>query len=435
MNEALINVETENAVLGTCINESQHVKTAISLGVTPKTFTTKENIAIFKEMQDMAMQRVSIDLVTLSARHPDLNMYLVNLVSSMVTGVMFEEQCADLKRLEAARNLAKGCEKLIGNLNADPFDIDAHVRLQDAMRSAYVQTTAGHKVMMANEAGSVLVDRMQSKQDYTSIPILKSFNKIVFHKKETFVLAADTGSGKTALAAGAVNEMLDAGLSVLYVCGESPSDDILARIVSARCGVPHYKILNRTASRDEYERFQQAFGEIMQRHSKKLAFHCLGNGMKFTPCAIADSAKQLAAIAGGIDVIIVDYLGCLRPDIPVKNDNKTQEVEQIINDLHDFFDDYNAAGFVLCQYSRAGQVEARKGSEPQLNWLRDCGVIENAAHVVAHIVKKPEGDMYLVCNQKYRNIQPFCIQLKWTGATYEAIPNTNANENDVPNEF
>ena len=434
MNEQLINVETENAMLGTCINESERIKTAISLGITSKTFTTKENIAIFKEMMDMISHRVNIDLVTLSGRLPELTVYIANLAASNFTGVMFEEQCSDLKRLEAARGLAKGCEKLLRDLNASPFDVDSHIRFQDAMRSAYVQTSAGHKVMMVNEAGTVLLDRMQSKKDYTSIPILKSFDKTVFHKKETFILAADTGSGKTALAAGAVNEMLDAGFSVLYVCGESSADDILARIVSARCGVPHYKILNRIGNMNEFERFQEAFGYIMQRYSKKLAFHCLGSGMKFTPCAIMDSAKQLAATAGGVDVVFIDYLGCIRPDVPLKNGNKTQEVEQVINDLHDFFDEYNAAGFVLCQYSRPGQVEARKGSEPQLNWLRDCGVIEDAAHVVAHIVKKPEGDMYLVCNQKYRNIQPFCVQLKWTGATYEAIPNSNANADDIPEE-
>lgn len=435
MNEQLVNIETENAVLGTCINESEHVKTAMSLGLTSKTFTVKENVTIFKEMTGMVVHRVNIDLVTLSARLPDLTMYIANLATSNFTGVMFEEQCADLKRLEAARNLAKHNEKLSGDIHSNPFDVDSHIRVMDAMRSEYVQTTAGHKVMMANDAGNALIDRCESKQDYTNIPILKSFRKTVFHKGETFILAADTGSGKTALAAGAVNEMLDAGFSILYVCGESSADDILARIVSARCDVPHYKILNRTANQNEYERFQNAFGYIMQKYGKKIAFHCLGNGMKFTPCAIEDSAKQLAMVAGSVDVVIIDYLGCLRPDVPIKTGNKTQEVEQVITDLHDFFDEYKAAGLVLCQYSRQGQVEARKGSEPQLNWLRDCGVIEDAAHVVAHIVKKPEGDMYLVCNQKYRNIQPFCVQLKWTGATYEAIPNSNANADDIPEEF
>ena len=99
---------------------------------------------------------------------------------------------------------------------------------------------------------------------------------------------------------------------------------------------------------------------------------------------------------------------------------------------------YAGAGLlVLAQYSRQGQEAARGGVEPQLNWLRDCGSIENLAHVVAHLVRHEERgkptESFLVCNQKHRNCPPFRVPLVWTGASYGmAAPSPNADAGDIP---
>lgn len=432
------NLETEGAVIGICINEGHLVKTAMAMGITPKSFTSVENMAVFDVLRDMSVKREDIDLVSVSARLPKLNVYIAELAAGAVTSVLFDQHCDDLKRLEGARNVCADIVKIDALAHENPFATVEILKAIDGMRSGYMQTVSGHNVKAFPEVGKEALDRLENPDDFTNIPILKGFGASVFHKGETFIIGADTGAGKTAFAAGAVNQMLDAGFSVLYVCGESSCTDILTRIVSARCGVPHYKILSREATKDEWGRFMESL-TYLKRHGKRLGFHCLGDRLPFTPSSIENSTKQMAAVAGSVDVIVIDYLGCIRPDIPVRSGNKTQEVEQVINALHDLFEDFGAAGLVLCQYSRQGQEAARRGEMPQLNWLRDCGVIEDAAHAVAHIVKKPlekgkPQDFYFMCNQKHRNIKPFCVQMAWNGATYEAVAerDVKADETDIP---
>ena len=437
MDESLRNIETEKSVIGIIVNEGHQIKAALAAGVTADSFSLPEHAEIFATMTDMARERVGIDLMTISARLPKYGGYLAELAALAITDALFNDQCEDLRRLEAARTLVDGMEGLKAKVIEKPFDTERHLQAVDAMRGAFMQTAGGHRMKTLDDASKAFCERLERERDFKSIPLLRGFDKSVFHRGETFVLAGDTGAGKTALVAGSVNLMLDAGLSVLYVCTESSSDDILARIVAARCGVPHYRIVSRNATKDECERHLAAFKNIMARFRRQLAFHCI-DGSKLTPSGISESVKQLAATAGAVDVVIVDYLGGVRPDVPIRNGNKTVEVEQIITALHDVFVDAKAAGLVLCQYSRQGQEDARKGAEPQLNWLRDCGSIEALAHTVAHIVKTPAKDgedekLYLVCNQKHRNTDAFCCPMLWTGATYEAMQNSaRVDACDIP---
>ena len=435
--ESLRNLETEKSIIGNIVNLGHLIKTALAAGVTSASFSLAEHAEIFATMSDMARERVGIDLMTLSARLPKYGAYLTELAELAITDALFGDQCEDLKKLEASRTLVDGMEGLKAKVFEKPFDTEKHQQAVAELQGGFMQIAGGHRMKSLDDALKSYCERLENTRDFKSIPILRGFDKSVFHCGETFVLAGDTGAGKTALVAGSVNLMLDSGLSVLYVCTESSSDDILARIVAARCGVPHYKIINRTATANEHERHLAAMMDMKSRFRKQLAFHCI-DGSKLTPSGISESVKRLALKAGAVDVVIVDYLGGVRPDVPVRNGNKTVEVEQIIMALHDVFVDAKAAGLVLCQYSRQGQEDARKGVEPQLNWLRDCGSIEALAHVVAHIVTIPEKDgkqkeFFLVCNQKHRNTEEFCCPLRWTGATYEAMQGSaRVDAGDIP---
>ena len=138
-----------------------------------------------------------------------------------------------------------------------------------------------------------------------------------------------------------------------------------------------------------------------------------------------------------MDIVIIDFLQNMKPDILKRNATKTTDMEDVITALHDMAADAGAGLLVLAQYSRQGQEAARGGAEPQLNWLRDCGSIENLAHVVAHLVRHEERgkptESFLVCNQKHRNCPPFRVPLVWTGASYVmAAPSSNADTGDIP---
>lgn len=452
-------IDLENNLLGSCINDGVAlVKKAMSAGLTPDTFIGQggENAKIFDVMCELANQREDVDAPKLTARLPELMTYIYELAGNAVSSVLFDEWCRDLKTFEGTR-MARykwGCiDKL---MEENMFDTDAVVRGFDALKSSYVQMIAGHRYMTFDEGFDELYKGFSQKKDFTSIPLLKGFTRGIFRRGETFVIGARTGTGKTAFAAGAANLMIDEGLTVLYVCGESSTRDIVARIVSARCGVPHDRFYERTATRDEWQRFLDASAYIKKTCGGRIGFHCLGDGLSFTANSIEDSAKQLRDVTGSIDVVIIDFLGVMHPNKEVKNGNKVVEVGRTITELHDMFGELGAAGLVLCQYQRQGSDQSKKkdgekeSSEPQLSWLRDSGEIENLAHAVAHIVTyKDESnriiDSYLVCNEKHRNIKAFNVRMRWNGGTYEFEPRLkdgtlmdsdgymiNADATDVP---
>lgn len=450
-------IDLENNLLGSCINDGVTlVKKAMSAGLTPDTFIGQggDNAKIFDVMCELANRREDVDAPKLTARLPELMTYIYTLAGNAVTSVLFDEWCRDLKTFEGTR-MARykwGCINKL--MDDDMFDRDAIIRGMEAMRSSYVQMTAGHRMKTFNDGADELISGFSQKKDFTSIPLLKGFTRGIFRRGETFVIGAGTGTGKTAFAAGAANLMIDEGLTVLYVCGESSTRDIVARIVSARCGVPHDKLYERSATRDEWQRFLDATAYIKKNRGDRIGFHCLGDGLAFTANSIADSAKQLRDVTGSIDVIIIDFLGVMHPNKEVKSGNKVVEVSNTIKELHDVFGELGAAGLVLCQYQRQGRDQSKKDggkdSEPQLSWLRDSGEIENLAHAVAHIVvnKDERGsiiDSYFVCNEKHRNIRAFNVRMKWNGGTYEFEPRLkdgalmdsdgymiNADATDVP---
>lgn len=433
----LVNETLERNLLGCCLMPdgvgAANVMKAMSAGVKPGTFAIKLNGQIFEIMAGLASRREAVDLMTVSARLPAMKDDLAAMMAEAVSDAAADDWAGDLVRLAAARKLANDTGELLRGLADDPLDTEKHLAFLDGLRGAYSQTAGGHGVKTATEAGRTYLDRLSDNGARKNVPILLGADMHVFNAGELFVLGGDTGAGKTALAAGAVNAMIDAGLSVVYACCESGADEILARIVAARCGVPHYLFMNRDATEEQWKAHNAAFQVIK---SQKLAFHCLGDGLQMTPSGIAASVRRMTAKWGKVDVIVIDFLQGFRPDATRRNGNKTSDVEDLITGLHDLFAEVGAAGLVLCQYSRQGQEAARRGEEPQLNWLRDCGAIENLAHVVAHIVKRNHGGAKiteLVCNQKSRNCPPFKRSLAWNGAAYVAAsPSPMVDAADIP---
>ena len=120
------------------------------------------------------------------------------------------------------------------------------------------------------------------------------------------VICGDTGTGKTALAVGAVKEQLLDGLNVGYYCTESASCDILARIAAQFSGISHYAINDRYASRDKFQSFCEALKDTL-KFSGQLFIRGCESGMD-TPEAIRGDLKQIIAEAGHIDVIVVDFI-------------------------------------------------------------------------------------------------------------------------------
>jgi replicative DNA helicase len=96
--------------------------------------------------------------------------------------------------------------------------------------------------------------------------------------------------------------------------------------------------------------------------------------------------KRLAKEQGGIDMVIVDYLGLVGSSSDEKRpENRVQEVSKISRDLKQLSREFDVPFIVLAQLSRA--VESRQNKRPQLSDLRDSGSIEQDADVIMFLYR------------------------------------------------
>lgn len=441
MTDTLINIDKEKIVIGCCLNDDTCIKTAMTIGLKPKAFTDGYCMSAFETMVQMIHECVKIDILTVSARLQGYFDFLAECANLAVSyTILFDENVSDLMKLAAIRDAYAKIDVIKAEILEKPLDINTHLQKIDGMSKTLSQSALGHGMSNAEDAAREYFDMITSDIAYQNIPLLKGLKKSIFHRGETFVLGADTGKGKTAFAAGAVNLMLDQGFSVLYCCAESSKAEIMGRLVSARCDINHKRFIDRAATQAEWQAHNLALQELAG-YKKKLGFHCLEDGIKMTPRGVASSIKQLTETAGHVDVVVIDYLQRFHANYVKPGTSKTLEITDVIEGLHDIFLTNKTAGLVLCQYQREGQKASRDNNSgaPQLNWLKDCGEIENQAHVVAHIVVKQKNEKQftweLVCNQKARNVDPFRILMRRTGATFEVDTTQYASAEDVPSEF
>ena len=87
----------------------------------------------------------------------------------------------------------------------------------------------------------------------------------------------------------------------------------------------------------------------------------------------------------GIKLLIVDYLGLMKPESGNKNRTKENEVSEISAGLKAIAKELDITIIALSQLSR--KVEERPSKEPQLSDLRDSGSIEQDADIVIFLMR------------------------------------------------
>lgn len=146
------------------------------------------------------------------------------------------------------------------------------------------------------------------------------------------------------------------------------------RIVSFLSGVDNKKI--KTAAlqgmtSDEWSRYITAYEKLA-----KMGLH-VSDATNQTPLDIWRTAQGVK-MAGGLDLVIVDYIGLMSAGSQ-KKENRVQEVSYITRMLKNMAQALQVPVLALSQLNRANDKEGRR---PRLSDLRDSGSIEQDANVV-----------------------------------------------------
>lgn len=195
-----------------------------------------------------------------------------------------------------------------------------------------------------------------------------------------YILAANTGCGKTALALQIADAVANEDSSVLFITLEMDESQLTARRLARVAKVPASHLIMQRLSDDEYEHIRQQLPTLKQKY---LVFSSEG---VFT----VSNIQALAGQVPNLRLVIIDYLGLLQSE-PYCG-NRYEATTAISNALKALARLLGVPILCLAQLNRANAQRLDK--HPILADLRDSGSIEQDADGVLLLYR---SDMYASC--------------------------------------
>jgi replicative DNA helicase len=221
-------------------------------------------------------------------------------------------------------------------------------------------------------------------------------------RAEMVVVGARPSMGKTSLALTVAVGAARAGARVLFVTMEMSSTDLGAQIAAGVTPIAR-DLTTRGKARyqDDLGRFRwramaEAEHAAMMAAQRAMADRrLLLLDLRVPTMSALRSAVRRLRRRGGLDLVVLDYLGLMRVPELARFGNRTLEVTRLSGDLKAMAMDFDMPVLVLSQLNRT--VEARDVKAPTLADLRDSGAIEQDADAVMFLHR----DEYYLSRKKH----------------------------------
>ena len=197
------------------------------------------------------------------------------------------------------------------------------------------------------------------------------------------VLGARPSAGKTALACNYLRGLAENGHKSLFISLEMTSLQVSTRLI-AEMAQTSFKVAS-------YEKMPNASTQARITYAMKT--------MKEWPIEIYDPptqsisqvcAKIREAGRQGVEVVMIDYIGLIRPESPEQRQSRYMLITECSAKLKAAARAANVAVLCLCQLRR----ESEKNEKPKMSDLRESGQLEQDADAVV-LIHRPEREMDL----------------------------------------
>jgi replicative DNA helicase len=351
-------------------------------------------------MGELIDRNHAVDIVTLSeelARRKELESiggvaWLASLTEGLPRHLSIEEYVRIVKDKSLLRQLINICSSAITRA-ADQSE--EALEVLNAAESSLLEVTEkgiarGFASLHEVVAGSFkTIDNLylQGQHQVTGLrTYLTKFDEMTsgLQNSELIIIAARPSMGKTALAINiAQNAAIKCGKVVAVFSLEMSKESLLRRMLASEAHVGAKNIQTGFIPRADRESLTNALGRLVEAR----LYVDDTPGISLTE--MRAKARRLRQFAGGLDLVVIDYLQLMSAAAASPNarhyENRTQEVTAITRGLKALAKELNIPVVALSQLSR--NSEQRRGSEkkPILSDLRESGSIEQDADVVAFI--------------------------------------------------
>ena len=385
--------EAEQSVLGGLMLNDQHWFDLVDI-LQPSDFYRNQHQLIYQAMIELANQDEALDAVTISEKLKSKAIlekaggigYLGQLAESS-TGASNVLAYARIIRERSVLRQLIGAANQIADSAFSTEGKDSETLLEKAEQAIFSISEREGSAEGPMGIDSLLtraVERIEilseSKGAITGIATgFKDLDQRTsgLQKADLVVVAARPSMGKTAFAINIAEYAAMSDKSVLVFSMEMPAEQIILRMISSLGRIDQTHLRNGNLQDDDWTRFT---GAVSQLKDKKFY---IDDTAALTPPVMRSRARRVAREAGGLDLIVVDYLQLMRTGTP--NENRVNEISEISRGLKALAKEMNCPVVALSQLNR--QLESRPDKRPLNADLRESGAIEQDADVILFIYR------------------------------------------------
>ena len=448
------NRDAEMALLG-CLLIDNEIAADLIEKLSEDDFYIEAHKFILRAMLKVFDERKPVDLVTVSDKldsSGDLSKaggiaYLTELTEITPSAANYKSYFDIVKRDSLNRRIIRGSRKITEEAMKSG---DAEASLAFAEKTVYdISKQAENSALLGMSEGHVVQVVLDKFQDLQSNPDAlrgiptgyKGLDRITngLQRSDLIVLAARPGMGKTSFA---MNLVENASMRHGQVCAvfslEMPRAQIVQRLLCAYANVSMERALKGKLDAKEWKKLLVA-GDKLEKSQIYI-----DDSPRITPAQILSKCRRLKTVAGGVDLIMIDYIQLMSggSSTLAGSENRQQEIASITRDLKIMAKELNVPVIALSQLRRI------QSKEPQLSDLRESGAIEQDADIVMFI-NRPEatataeelasgkivkGAAELIL-AKHRNGEQGRVQMKFIGECTKFVDVDEQNRDDEPPVF
>jgi len=391
------NVDAEKTILGAILlDNAAHAEAAEKLE--PEDFSLDSHRRIFRRMSELIDAERAVDIVTLAnelSRYKEVESvggvaYLASLTEGLPRRPVIEDYIRIVKDKSLLRKLMGICSAAIARA-ADQGETALEVigaAEADLLKVSERGVGQGFQPLyqiVQNSFGTIDNLYKQGREVTGLATEFIEFDRMTsgLQKGELIIIAARPSMGKTALAINiAQNAAVTSKAIVAVFSLEMSKESLLRRMLASQAWVDQRQLQTGFIRREDHAKLQKALEDLVE--SRMFIDDTAGISL----AEMRAKSRRLKQNAGGLDLVVVDYLQLMSATLPSQGgkryENRTQEVSAISRGLKALAKELNVPVVALSQLSRASE---RRGDEkrPLLSDLRESGSIEQDADVVAFI--------------------------------------------------
>jgi len=385
-------VETEMAVIGAMLIESQAVLKAIEV-LDDGNFYKSAHAKIFSAIVSLFEKNEAIDVITLSEELTKRNelediggsYYLTECISKVTTAANIDYHC----KIVLEKYLLRKLISIATQITQDAYEgqEEAHVILDKSEQKIFEisekKLKRGFEPIndILKETFKVIESYSERKGAVIGVPSgFDELDKMTsgFQKSDFIVIAGRPSMGKTALSLNiARHASIEAKIPVAVFSLEMSNYQLAMRMLCSEAKISSHKLRTGYIGEDDWQKLSLCVGSLAE------APIFIDDSATLDILELRSKARRFKA-EKDIGMVIIDYLQLLQG--PPGSESRQQEISAISRSLKAMAKEIDVPVIALSQLSRA--VETRGGDRrPILADLRESGAIEQDADVVLFIYR------------------------------------------------